>query len=176
MRLLLLSIPIALLCSCGPPDSPDDTDRTAAPPESRSDWIRIDDSLVVSLPEDAASDEELIRATDEAHVAAIQAREDWRNSPPEERTRWAIKWAAPTFDDRIEYVWVCPVSWTEHRIEGILANPPQNELACARTMGERVSFSAAQMTDWLHYLTDDPTGPFEGGYTVKVLAKRFGTP
>ncbi len=176
MRRLALLIPFFVLATCGPADTPDDTAPDAAPPPHESDWVALDGSLVVSLPETEVPDEELLNATDEAHVAAIQAREDWRNTPPEQRTRWAIKWAAPTFDNRIEQVWVCPVVWTEHRIEGILANRPRNELACARTMGERVSFPAEQMTDWLHYRTDDPADGFEGGFTVKVLTKRFGTP
>ena len=99
-----------------------------------------------------------------------------REFTPEQKKRWAIKWAAPTAEDQIEYVWVRPVAWSSHRIEAVLANTPLNELMCGKTKGDYVSFPIEQMADWIRFLSDDFQGHYEGGYTLKILTERYGSP
>ena len=119
-----------------------------------------------------AIDDELEAAMSVARASAADERENWHYSSPEQKKRWAIKWAAPTAEDQIEFIWVRPVAWSSHRIEAVLANTPLNELAGGKTKGDYVSFPIEQMADWIRYLNDDFQGEYEGGYTLKLLTER----
>lgn len=145
------------------------------PPAVASNWHTLDDALIVQVPGDEI-DEELEQAIFEAREAAEDQQKAWLQSAPSIRGRWAIKWAASTADGRVEYIWVHPVSWTQFRIEGTLANTPLNELACAKTLGESVGFPIEELADWIHYTTANLDGPHEGGFTMKVLKDRYGEP
>ena len=145
------------------------------PPAVASNWHTLDDALVVQVEGDEFY-EELELAMAEARKSADEQQKKWLSSPPSRKTRWAIKWAATTTDGRIEYIWVHPVSWTQFRIEGTLANTPINELACVKTLGESVGFPIEELADWIHYTSASFDGPYEGGFTIKVLQERYGEP
>ena len=177
LYILLIALFAAISTSfrgCEPLEESETSDPVSVSQEKPSQWKLLENATVVSLPDDTI-DSELEEAMAEARNTAFGQSETWRNTRPELQDRWAIKWAAPTAEDRVEYVWVRPVSWTRHRIEKILANSPQNELACAKTLGEPVSFPAAQLADWLHFQTENFEGPYEGGFTVSILNERFGS-
>lgn len=163
----------ASLPGCEPLEEPEAPEPASTSQEKPSRWKLLENATVVSLPEDEP-DAELEAAMIEARNTAPGQSELWLTARSERQDRWAIKWAAPTAEDRVEYVWVRPLSWTQHRIEGILANTPQNELACAKTLGEPVSFPARQLADWIHFQTDNFDGPYDGGFTVRILNERFG--
>lgn len=163
----------ATLPGCEPLEEPEAPESASLTQKKPSRWKLLENAIVVSLPEDE-SDAELEAAMTEARDTALGQSELWLNARPERQDRWAIKWAAPTAEDRVEFVWVRPLSWTQHRIEGILANTPQNELACAKTLGEPVSFPARQLADWIHFQTDNFDSPYDGGFTVSILSERYG--
>jgi uncharacterized protein YegJ (DUF2314 family) len=144
-----------------------------APKPAPSAWRTIDESPQVAVPADAP-DAALASARERARASMDDARTRWAAATEDERRSWAIKWAAPTVGGGVEYVWVEPLTWSTHRIEGRLASPPQHELTCGRTKDELVGFPAEELADWVHYLEGDPTGPREGGFTVDVLERRFG--
>ncbi len=169
---LLAFVPVACVETEAPNPINDQVAGEAAP---ESQWYVLEDSTVISLTE-AQTDDELQAAINVALASAAQERENWQYSNPQQKQRWAIKWAASTADDRIEYVWVRPVQWSAYRVEGVLANTPQNELTCNKTLGEYVSFPVEEMADWIRFLSDDFSGPYEGGYTLEVLTNRYGTP
>lgn len=165
-----------LLAGCEPGDDPNqNTVIIPIQPEMPVAWHVLDDALVVSLSEEAI-DDELRAAMDVALASADEERENWRFSSNEQKRRWAIKWGASTADGRIEYVWVRPLAWSQYRIEGVLANSPQNELTCGKIRGDLVSFPVEELADWIRFLSDDFNGPYEGGYTLEVLTNRYGTP
>jgi uncharacterized protein YegJ (DUF2314 family) len=163
------------IAGCGDRTPPPAPQVVRATPEAGPAWQVLDDAVVVAV-DPAAIDDELQAAMDVARSSAAAEREQWLYAPPEQKRRWAIKWAAPTADDRIEFIWVRPVTWSPHRIEGVLANSPTTELACGRTKGELVSFPIEELADWIHFRSDDFSGAFDGGFTVDALAGRFGAP
>lgn len=173
LAIALFAAICASLPGCEPREEPEAPEPVSVSQEKPSRWKLLENATVVSLPEDEP-DAELEAAMTEARNTAPGQSELWLTARAEQQDRWAIKWAAPTAEDRVEYVWVRPLSWTQHRIEGILANTPQNELACAKTFGEPVSFPARQLADWIHFQTDNFDGPYEGGFTVSILSERFG--
>jgi uncharacterized protein YegJ (DUF2314 family) len=185
---------IALLVICGgegcetrsDPGSADVRGPEAADADAPAgnDWREIDGSPQVALPADA-DDEALAAAIARARATAEQARLRWRGTPPEQRRGWAIRWAAPTADGAIEYLWVEPISWSRHRIEGRLANPPQRELACGKDLDELVGFPIAQLADWIGPPGEGATAAaegesatgeaFTGGFTVRLMRQRHGS-
>lgn len=150
----------------------------AQPTEVKSSaWKSANGATVVSA--DDASDESLRAAIEQARKTAETARARWTQADDADRAHWAIKWAAPTFDQRIEYVWVRPVNWSPFRIEGVLMSQPVAELECGKREGELVSFAIEELADWVHSFDSPPhvgEGEFEGGFTVRVLEERFGKP
>jgi uncharacterized protein YegJ (DUF2314 family) len=167
-------------CESREPSSPP---RTAQPPTAEatgpqhSDWQIVDSSPQIALPADE-DDPALEAAIARARQTAGDARRRWQNAPPVEREGWAIRWAAPTAEGSVEYLWVEPINWSRHRIEGRLANPPQHELACGRGLDELVSFPIEELMDWMHSAGNDPTSPggaHEGGFTVRLLEERHGS-
>jgi uncharacterized protein YegJ (DUF2314 family) len=146
-------------------------------------WRRDGQTTIVAV-RDEAKDAQLRAAIDQARQTAEDARKQWTYAGPDDQKKWAVKWAAPlagTTDDQTEQVWVEPVNWSPFRIEGVLASKPISALACGRTLGELVSFPIEELTDWLHEIPDpastaDSGSRYEGGFTLKVLEERFGTP
>jgi len=148
---------------------------TTSPEGSR--WRSIGGSArVAAAPAEAFP--ELAAAMSRARSTADEALERWALDPEPAmaRNRWAVKWAAPTVDGGVEHVWVRPTSWSRHRIEGWLANSPQGTLACGRGEGELVSFAAEELSDWVHFAAGANADPIEGGFTIPVLATRYGHP
>ena len=148
---------------------------TTSPEGSR--WRSIGGSArVAAAPAEAFP--ELAAAMSRARSTAGEARERWALDPEPvmARTRWAIKWAAPTVDGGVEHVWVRPTSWSRHRIEGWLANSPHGMLACGRGEGDLVSFAAEELSDWVHFAAGANADPIGGGFTIPVLESRYGQP
>lgn len=146
-----------------------------SPAPEGSAWRRGGGSEMVATPP-PADDPQLAAAIAQARSTAGQARERWAQEPEQARRSWAVNWAAPTADGGVEYVWVRPTGWSQYRIEGWLANPPQAVLACGRVQGELVSFPADELADWARFDDDDPERPVEGGFTIRLLDDRYGTP
>jgi uncharacterized protein YegJ (DUF2314 family) len=158
--------------SGGEPGASGSSPPAAAPGDPALGWRQIDGSSVVAIEEAGADGPgtELASAVAEARRTAPAARVRFLASGAEERGRWAVKWAAPTEDGGVEYVWVEPVTWSLFRIEGRLASPPQRSLACGRGLDDMVGFPAAELVDWLR----EPAGAGEreGGFTADVLDRR----
>lgn len=179
--LLLTIAPVISGCNDG-------NDSGSAPPaapavvgDKPSRWRSKDSSVTVAVPDEDA-DRELAAAIAQARASAGEARQRWAAAAPQDRSRWSVKWAAPTVDGRVEHVWVQPANWSGFRIEGLLASQPINELACGKTLGELVSFPSDELSDWIHDTTVNESPPssgartFEGGFTVKLLEQRYGRP
>ncbi len=128
----------------------------------------------------------------QARATLEDARIRWSVASPNDRALWAIKWAAERATHSItegnanrqpivergdiEYVWVQPLTWSPFRIEAILISEPTSPLQCSRVAGEMVSFPIEEAADWIHFASDAPDAPFEGGYTVRVLEDHYGKP
>jgi uncharacterized protein YegJ (DUF2314 family) len=147
------------------------TSRARGAPDSA--WKSIDDSSQVAVPIDESS-EAMQRAIARARETAESAMRRWREATDDDRPYWAIKWAAPTADGEVEYLWVTPLHWSPFRVEGRLANPPQRELRDGARLGDMVSFPAEQLVDWVHFNEQRLDGPREGGFSIDVLEERFG--
>jgi uncharacterized protein YegJ (DUF2314 family) len=163
---------IAVACApgCGSESTPQAPPPAAAPaPNEREDgqWTAAEGSRFVAVLED---DPAVAAAIAEARAAADAARLRWNGQNADARARWAIKWAAPTNDGGVEYVWVRPTSWSRYRIEGRLASPPRRELLPGATVGDLVGFAAQDLADWLDESGDVP----QGGFTTHVLDARYG--
>ena len=150
---------------------------TLTPSPEGSQWRTIGGAARVAA-EPAEAFPELEAAMAEARSTAGDARQRWAQDPEPAmaRTRWAVKWAAPTVDGGVEHVWVRPTSWSRHRIEGWLANSPHGMLACGRGEGDLVSFAAEELSDWVHFAAGANADPIEGGFTIPVLESRYGQP
>ncbi len=144
-----------------------------APPPSR--WEEINGEAVVALTI-GEDDPELQEAIEQARASAEDARIRWERTPLEMRHHWAIKWAAETEDNRVEFVWIIPDHWSPYRIEGTLASAPVTQLACGKTQNERVGFPSEELADWIYLIDGITTGPHDGGFTVTLLENRFGPP
>ncbi len=176
IRCLLVALVLSST-GCERPDAiaPARPPLTPAPEASR--WRSIGGSARVAA---APAEEfpELAAAMSRARSTAGEARQRWALDPEPAmaRTRWAVKWAAPTAGGGVEHVWVRPTSWSRHRIEGWLANSPQAALACGRGQGELVSFAAEELSDWVHFGAGANADPIEGGFTQPMLETRYGHP
>jgi uncharacterized protein YegJ (DUF2314 family) len=186
-------MPAVLLVICGGEgcarqSSPRDAEAPAARAdeggtEPRNDWREIDASPQVALDADA-DDEALAAAIARARETAEAARLAWHAKPPTDRSGWAIRWAAPTADGGLEYLWVEPINWSRHRIEGRLANPPQRELACGKGLDDLVGFPVEQLADWIAPPGEGLSGAaseengagaaLAGGFTVRLMEQRHG--
>ncbi len=160
-------------CEEQPAIAPAEPPLTSAPDGSA--WRTVGGSERVAAPP-VGTDPELAGAIEQARSTAAEARGKWASGAEEARIGWAIKWAAPTADGGVEHIWVRPTSWTRHRIEGWLANPPQAELACGRVQGDLVSFPAEELSDWARFTDGSREHPVEGGFTIRVLEARYGQP
>ncbi len=174
LRIAIAGLPLAVVaCEDQPP--PPQLQAESPQPAPPSLWQDGPRSPIVAIDE-SADDPEMVEAMKAARASAEDARKRWSLATSEQRARWAIKWAAPTADGRTEHVWVSPVRWSKFRIEGVLTSEPVNELANGKSLGDLVSFPIDELSDWIFLKTDDFTGPREGGFTVNVLEKRYGTP
>lgn len=175
LRAIPLLLALAALAACEPGDSgaPAAAAGRDGPTTMPSQWHVGEASARVGWPEDEDPGP-MIAAIAEARNTAEAAAERWRIAADQDR--WAVKWEAPTADGGVEYVWVAPLTWSAFRIEGTLASEPETELACGRGAGAIVAFPVEELADWVHYLSDDPAGTREGGFTITVLEKRFGRP
>ena len=119
------------------------------------------------LREQSEFSELMQEAIARAHETAVTAQREWRTATPEEAERWMIKWAAPTLDDTVEYLWVRPLVWTDFRIEGILLNTPVRETGY--DAGGMVGFPIEEMADWVYLIDGDMSSARRGGFTIDVL-------
>ena len=145
-----------------------------AAPDGRL-WRHQTESDRVAVP-DEADDAQLQEAIAEARRTASKARQSWLQASAEDREHWAIKWAAPCADGGVEHVWVNPRSWSPFRIEAVLSSPPHRALLNGKTLGEWVSLPIEELSDWVYFTEGDPAGPFDGGFTIRVLEERYGEP
>ncbi|MDJ0922283.1 MAG: DUF2314 domain-containing protein [Henriciella sp.] len=81
---------------------------------------------------------------------------------------FTVKVGLPTEDGSLEYVWVSDLSRNEATITGRLSNEPFN-LRGDLKMGDPVSFSEAEVTDW-GYLEDEK---LRGHFTTRHLASKM---
>jgi uncharacterized protein YegJ (DUF2314 family) len=169
--LLVLALLTAAGCDQRPAIAPAEPPLSSTPDGSA--WRSLDGSERVATP---PMDPDLAAAIREARSTADVAMAKWASGSRQARTRWAVKWAAPTSDGGVEHVWVQPTSWTVHRIEGWLASPPQSPLACGRVQGELVSFPAEALSDWARFSAGSREHPAEGGFSIRVLEARYGRP
>lgn len=142
----------------------------AAPP---SPWRIVDDSAQIAIDDDDVA-AQLEAATAQALATLGNARSRWEAAEADTRDQWWIKWAAPSIDERPEYLWVRPVSWSKFRVEGVLASPPQLELPSGRGLGDLVSFPVEEIADWMYLPDGSLDSGREGGFTVDVLESRYG--
>jgi len=142
---------------------------------------------------DLSDDPAMQEAIAEARRTMASARQQWRDTPTEQRWRWAVKWAAPVQSDgnadsagdggeksqgpdgAVEYLWVRPLHWSPFRIEGRLLSEPRHPLIESPSAGDLVAFPAEQLVDWVKQPAE-PGGPRRGGFTLEVLERRFGKP
>ncbi len=122
---------------------------------------------------------------------AAEARRRWLAAPIGERSRWAIKWAAPVRRGEgagtAEHLWLEPSAWHEERIEGFLLNAPRRSVGFAE--GDLVSVPLIELSDWIESseepaveliarlvaLPPDAEEPprHRGGFTVEVLRRHL---
>jgi uncharacterized protein YegJ (DUF2314 family) len=171
--LLVTAILTASGCEERPAITPAEPPLSSIPDGSA--WRSLDGSEQVAAPP-VDTDPELAAAIREARSTAAVAMAKWASGSRQARTRWAVKWAAPTSSGGVEHVWVQPTSWTVHRIEGWLASPPQSPLACGHVHGELVSFPAEALSDWARFSAGSREHPAEGGYSIRVFEARYGRP
>ena len=176
IRWLLVAVVLAT-SACEQQDAIAPTRPRLTPSPESSPWRAIGGSARVAVAS-AEPFPELADAITQARSTADDARRRWALEPEPAiaRTRWAVKWAAPTVGGGVEHVWVRPTTWSRHRIEGWLANSPQARLACGRDEGELVSFAAEELSDWVHFSGGTDADPIEGGFTIPVLEARYGRP
>jgi len=180
---LLCALALLTLLSgggCGDNDEPVAALPTPPPPVDRpTQWIESDLGPLVGVDLDDLR-RDLTEATAEAQRTIDDARRRFLASPKANRDRWAVKWAAPirrgpAAGER-EQVWILPIHWTEHRIEGVLANESVHGIGHA--LGDIVGVPIDEITDWVHTpdapITGDFAGVREGGFTIAVLERYAG--
>ena len=183
---------ICLMCGCEPPSSNSGDHAATAPAQTSQQpvwWRNVQGATVVAVNEPAVR-QQLEQATNEARRTLNDARMRWGVSKPEERSLWAVKWAAPLAEravdhdeatptggaanESVEHIWIQPLTWSAFRIEGALLSTPTRALECGRTSGEIVSFPVDEVSDWIHFASEQADAAFEGGFTVRVLQERYG--
>ncbi len=165
---------VLLIAGCEQDDPITPPPPTTAPPATRPTWTNREGERLAH----GELTDSLRAAIEAARKSLNRARLAWASA--EDRDSWALKWETRTGPDRltIEHLWVIPVTWTEYRVEGVLASLPLQEFD--RKPGDLVSFDSDEILDWVHTL-DGPaathlSGQREGGYTVDELRNRYGVP
>ncbi|HYE41930.1 MAG TPA: DUF2314 domain-containing protein [Caulobacteraceae bacterium] len=107
-------------------------------------------------------------AGDKAMNAAIEAARDslpafWRSFEEGRGDLHMLKVGLPTPQGGEEHVWVSNVTRVEDRFMGRLDNQP--EAAEGYTLGQDVTFTEAQISDWGY----ERDGRLWGGYTLRVM-------
>jgi uncharacterized protein YegJ (DUF2314 family) len=182
-----------LLCACDRWErqtGASDPNSAGAQTQAASPWRTSENEPVVAV-DDQATQRELDAAIAEARATAESARARWQQAGAEERRRWAVKWAAPIDNaselgtaNQVEHVWVQPLSWSAFRIEGILISEPLATITAGKNRGDLVSFPIEELSDWALFneetvegsVLKDGNDSFEGGFTLKVLERRYGAP
>lgn len=158
----------------------DDQGRTDSSGEPAQLWRPLgDDAFLIEVPDDEAIAAELAAASLEARESAEAARLQWADAVlSDRRTRWLVKWVAPKVGgegpDDVEHVWVRPLEWSPFRIEGVLVTDPRADIGSRE--GELVAFAIEQLSDWVHFVDAGGIETREGGFTLEVLERHFGTP
>jgi len=166
-------------CERGAPPSPVETAGDSPATASIVKWL--DGAQRESLEvRDEALSQALAAATAEARRTAPEAAAGFNAAPRREReTRWFIKWAAriePTepsraeHAERSEHLWVRPLTWSAHRVEGVLLTSPR-EAMIGKSPGDFVAFSTDELSDWVRLLDNTLEGPRQGGFTLDVLER-----
>jgi uncharacterized protein YegJ (DUF2314 family) len=129
---------------------------------------------------DEALSQALAAASAEARRTAPEAAISFNAATRREReTRWFIKWAVriepageppPDGAERSEHLWVRPLTWSAHRVEGVLLTSP-HEATIGKSPGDFVAFSTDELSDWARLLDDTLEGPRQGGFTLDVLER-----
>lgn len=155
-------------------------------------WSASDRGPIAAIEDDRLR-RDLASAIADARRTAPTARQRWIATPPDQRDRWAIKWAAPIRRGEgaglSEHVWVEPLAWTPDRIEGILLNQPRR--AIGFEAGDIVTVPPDELSDWLEssalpaaacleeLMRLSPAHPappgHAGGFTVLVLRRWLAT-
>lgn len=169
---LTAAVAVTVLCGCEEQPNP-----LNSPPakqvavDDAPKWITQGASVV--LPAGApADDPALSAAMEESRATVADARKRWEHAPPNDRTHWAVKWAAPLETGEVEYIWVRPEHWSPFRVEGVLLSEPINTLRDDIARGEHVSFPAEELCDWAHVVAGTTPLVIEGNFTEAALTKR----
>lgn len=139
-------------------------------------WLGDNDSYAIGI-EDEKIQTELDNAAIRARETAREASKRWQQANPMQQENWLIKWAAPIKaqeSKKNEYVWVKPIEWSPFRVEGILVTSPAGEIGFRE--GDLVAFPVEELYDWIYKIEGTMDGPRQGGFTVDILEKHFGTP
>lgn len=171
------------ICGCSEDTQPLEATRRTTPQQTQlkppSPWQISDGAARIALASEI-DDQELADAIAKAQSTANEARKRWQDANENQRSQWAIKWASPTADGKIEHIWIKPIlTWSKFRIEGKLANPPTVELACDKSLGQAVSFPIEELSDWVQMIegAGEESQPTQtGGFTMKLLEQRYGEP
>jgi len=168
-RLLPFIVICAALAGCeepAPPAAPAPPDREPAP--QQPEWREVEGSKLRAISEEDR-EEVLAGAIRNARETMDDARVRWQAATEKDRARWAVLWAAPTSEGGVEYLWVLPATWSEFRIEGALANPPQHELASGRQLDAIVSFPIEEFADWAVFEDESFETVENGGFTLRAI-------
>jgi len=181
-RLLALGLVAVGLAAC---DRRPEPPSPAPPPtpvlQPIAAWLETENGAMVGVDaEVVALRDDLVAASIEARRTLDAARQRFDASAPNRRDRWAVKWAAPIrrgpAAGQTEQVWIVPMRWTEHRIEGVLASAPLRNIGF--TLGDVVGVPVDEVADWVHMpdapVTDGFGGRREGGFTIAVLERYAG--
>jgi uncharacterized protein YegJ (DUF2314 family) len=150
------------------PDAP----ITSVRNDPESLWNSLNgESFVLNLDDvDAA----LQQAIEAARASAGSAQQRWSAQDDADHERWMICWAAHVDDERVEYLWVMPFTWSAHRVEGMLLNEPLEPTPRDWHRGDLVFFPADELADWVYL----PAGNAkrEGGTVLTLIEQQYGSP
>ncbi|MEM1053824.1 MAG: DUF2314 domain-containing protein [Pseudomonadota bacterium] len=157
-RLLAASLLASGMVACGP------SERITATPEGgqiieRSGKVDIVvTDVTTQMHEDAVAE---ARATFD-HFLTMQAAQLPGYG------QFAAKVALPTRDGSKEHIWVNGIKRSKGAFSGVLNNDPYN-LADDLKIGDRVTFSVEQLTDWGY----SESGRQRGHFTTRLLAQQM---
>ena len=118
------------------------------------------DELYHAQDEDA----DMQRAFQKANKSLPGFLDIWR-SPPKDAHNFAVKVGLKEGDDT-EYFWVSPFREEGEGFKGVLNNQPRMVRKVA--MGDEISFTRAEIVDWLYY----SNGKMVGNFTACAMLRR----